>query len=108
MKEFQGAYKWYVTASMPQDGSFNYGSWRKHMKDTVAQITSEMNLEEGQRVRVLVNGGTKPLWYTGEVAGVVLNSSVLDNSFLKLKQKKTKKYIDCWRIEKLQILEGAQ
>lgn len=97
-----GSYEWNVNTGKPQDGSFTYEEWMNHMKLKTKEWAESFNLEVGQKVKILVGGGEKPLWYTGEIQAVGFDR--MNGSYIQLKQKKIVKHIGGWQVSQIKYL----
>ena len=96
----EGPYKWYVNAKTPEGGT--YSDFREFTTTEINRVIDQMGLVEGQEIRVLVNGGIKPMWFTGTLVKIV-KCGKLDQGYIELKQKKSTKYIDLWKIEAVEV-----
>lgn len=97
-----GSYEWYIKTGMPQDGSFTYKEWTEYMKQMVSKRIESFELQRGQKVKILVGGGFKMMWYTGEIT--VVSYSKRYGCCIHLKQIKSTKYIDGWKVSQIEFL----
>lgn len=94
-----GSYEWNMKVSMPKDQGTTGKEWDAYKKNETRKWIESFGLKVGEKVKVLVGGGEKMMWYSGEVEAVGFDK--MNGSYIRLKQKKNEKYIDGWRVSEV-------
>jgi hypothetical protein len=98
-----GSYEWNVKIGMPQDGKWNYKSWRKYLEDETTKRLKSFNLKKGQQVSVLIGGYKSNRWFKGEI--ILVNYNGIGGSFITIQQKNSVKKINGSEISQIEILK---